>query len=81
MNSLVKLSRIFGICEAASCRVPIESYSVSQNTLDNVFVSFVKNQGDANEKLKIHSEWSTEIDWLDDYISVNAPDLEMSPLT
>uniref|UniRef100_A0A914WNR3 ABC transporter domain-containing protein n=1 Tax=Plectus sambesii TaxID=2011161 RepID=A0A914WNR3_9BILA len=47
VTSSVPLSRIFAAAERCMRDdLPIESYSISQNTLDNVFVGFVKFQGE-----------------------------------
>ncbi|KAG1677981.1 ATP-binding cassette sub-family A member 2 [Nymphon striatum] len=42
----ISLSYVFAKMEEALDELPIEDYSVSQNTLDNVFINFVKKQND-----------------------------------
>ncbi|XP_041370956.1 ATP-binding cassette sub-family A member 2-like [Gigantopelta aegis] len=43
-SNCLSLSAIFTTLEDAGQDLPIEDYSVSQNTLDNVFINFVKQQ-------------------------------------
>ncbi len=51
VNSSVPLSRLFSVAEASIAeKLPIENYSISQNTLDNVFVGFVKHQGEIKKQ-------------------------------
>jgi len=45
-STTISLSYVFSKMEAAIEELPIEDYSVSQNTLDNVFINFVKQQSD-----------------------------------
>ncbi|XP_018615172.1 ATP-binding cassette sub-family A member 1-like [Scleropages formosus] len=45
-SSLIPLSRIFSILAKHKERLRIEDYSVSQTTLDQVFVNFAKDQSD-----------------------------------
>ncbi|CAM1324270.1 ABCA2 (predicted) [Pycnogonum litorale] len=44
--SVISLAHVFTVMEQALDDLPIEDYSVSQNTLDNVFINFVKQQTD-----------------------------------
>ncbi|XP_078319655.1 phospholipid-transporting ATPase ABCA1-like isoform X1 [Crassostrea virginica] len=46
LKSRVRLSYIFGQLEKAKTRLNIEDYSVSQTTLDQVFINFAKDQTD-----------------------------------
>ncbi|XP_061181755.1 phospholipid-transporting ATPase ABCA1-like [Saccostrea echinata] len=46
LKSRIKLSSIFGQLEKAKSRLNIEDYSVSQTTLDQVFINFAKDQTD-----------------------------------
>ncbi|XP_076084448.1 phospholipid-transporting ATPase ABCA1-like isoform X2 [Mytilus galloprovincialis] len=46
LNSKIKLSRIFGQIEAMRNNLNIEDYSVSQTTLDRVFIHFASKQID-----------------------------------
>ncbi|XP_062578503.1 ATP-binding cassette sub-family A member 7-like [Saccostrea cucullata] len=46
LRSRVKLSNIFGQLEKAKSKLNIEDYSVSQTTLDQVFINFAKDQTD-----------------------------------
>nr|KAF6482818.1 ATP binding cassette subfamily A member 1 [Rousettus aegyptiacus] len=45
-SSLSSLARIFSILSQSKKRLHIEDYSVSQTTLDQVFVNFAKDQSD-----------------------------------
>ncbi|XP_071145778.1 phospholipid-transporting ATPase ABCA1-like isoform X2 [Mytilus edulis] len=60
LNSKIKLSRIFGQMEAVRDNLNIEDYSVSQTTLDQVFIHFASKQTDmlddelSNEKGSSH---------------------------
>lgn len=45
-SSLSSLARIFSILSQNKKRLHIEDYSVSQTTLDQVFVNFAKDQSD-----------------------------------
>ncbi len=63
INGLVPLSRIFSVAElSTTSRLPIESYSVSQNTLDNVFVGFVKHQGEMQKQNESSRKLVTRIE-------------------
>uniref|UniRef100_T1J7T4 ATP-binding cassette sub-family A member 2 n=1 Tax=Strigamia maritima TaxID=126957 RepID=T1J7T4_STRMM len=49
-STTISLSYVFSKMESAVEDLCIEDYSVSQNTLDNVFINFVKQQSDMNFK-------------------------------
>jgi len=49
----LSLSTIFGQMEEACRDLHIEDYSISQNTLDNVFINFVKQQQDIVQESSI----------------------------
>lgn len=46
LGPTIKLSYIFGQIESVRHEFSIEDYSVSQTTLDQVFINFAKNQSD-----------------------------------
>ena len=57
-NTFLSLSRIFHAFEEVRQHLPIEDYSVSQTTLDQVFIGFASKQageegdmGDVNESI------------------------------
>ncbi|XP_023676681.1 phospholipid-transporting ATPase ABCA1 isoform X2 [Paramormyrops kingsleyae] len=52
-SSLISLSRIFSILSKHKERLQIEDYSVSQTTLDQVFVNFAKDQSDEDHSKDI----------------------------
>ncbi|GFQ81398.1 ATP-binding cassette sub-family A member 2 [Trichonephila clavata] len=45
-SGCISLAYVFSKMESALQELPIEEYSVCQNTLDNVFINFVKQQSD-----------------------------------
>ncbi|KFM77691.1 ATP-binding cassette sub-family A member 2, partial [Stegodyphus mimosarum] len=45
-SGCISLAYVFSKMESALQDLPIEEYSVCQNTLDNVFINFVKQQSD-----------------------------------
>ncbi|XP_056020266.1 phospholipid-transporting ATPase ABCA1-like isoform X2 [Ostrea edulis] len=57
LKSRVKLSYIFGQLEKVKSRLNIEDYSVSQTTLDQVFINFAKDQTDLlDDEIPVKSE-------------------------
>ncbi|XP_067108458.1 retinal-specific phospholipid-transporting ATPase ABCA4 isoform X1 [Osmerus mordax] len=48
------LARIFQLVAANKDRLNVEDYSVSQTTLDQVFVNFAKQQSGEDEELRLH---------------------------
>ncbi|XP_064616373.1 ATP-binding cassette sub-family A member 2-like [Liolophura sinensis] len=46
LKSPIQLSYVFSKLEEARSDLPVEDYSVSQNTLDNVFINFVSQQAE-----------------------------------
>ncbi|KAL3242105.1 hypothetical protein MRX96_021472 [Rhipicephalus microplus] len=51
----ISLAYVFCQMEQALVELPIEEYSVCQNTLDNVFINFVKQQSERGRELKFWS--------------------------
>lgn len=49
---VIKWSTVFGIMENAKQTSIIEDYSISQNSLEQVILMFVKDQKDQTEKKK-----------------------------
>uniref|UniRef100_A0A1E1WJI6 ABCA1-4-like C-terminal R2 regulatory domain-containing protein n=1 Tax=Pectinophora gossypiella TaxID=13191 RepID=A0A1E1WJI6_PECGO len=45
----VAWSRMFGIMEAAKRDLPVEDYSISQTTLEQIFLQFTKYQHEAQQ--------------------------------
>lgn len=43
-SKIIKWSEIFGMLEAAKSRLNIDDYSIGQSSLEQIFLSFTKNQ-------------------------------------
>jgi hypothetical protein len=63
---------VYRLIELNKLRFNLADYSLSQNTLDNVFVNFVKEQTANKNKSKIANEDDEDDD--DDYIDQNFVD-------
>lgn len=53
-SSLTSLARIFSLLSKNKEALSIEDYSVSQTTLDQVFVNFAKDQSDEDHLKDVH---------------------------